>query len=102
MVRKPSQSRSLSKWLGSLGLYGEPPIEYFIGEAAKELGMSFVDLESHDDRERLMSIAFTLSHGKQEGEHLMQCNPEFVRMQKKRQGELTKAQKRSGKTGFQT
>ena len=62
--------------------------------------MSYADLEAHDERERLMSIAFTLSHGKQEGEHQMQCNPEFVRLQKQRQGELSKAQKKGGKASF--
>ena len=98
MVWKPSESRSLSKWLGSLGKYGEPPTSYFILEAAKELGMSYADLEAHDERERLMTIAFTLSHGRSEGEHMMQCNPEFIRIQKKRSDEQSKAQKIRGKT----
>jgi hypothetical protein len=60
--------------------------------------MSYVELESHDERERLMTIAFTLSHGRDDGEHMMQCNPEFIRMQKKRSDEQTKAAKR-GKAG---
>jgi hypothetical protein len=91
LVGKPSESRSLSKWLGSLGRYGEPPDYYFIHAAAKELGMSYIDLESHDERERLMSIAFTLSHGRDEGEHMMQCNPEFVALMNKRNKEQEKA-----------
>jgi hypothetical protein len=98
LERKPSESRSLSKWLGSLGKYGEPPDYYFIHAAAKELGMSYVELEDHPERERLMTIAFTLSHGRDDGEHMMQCNPEFIRMQKKRSDEQTKAAKR-GKAG---
>jgi hypothetical protein len=56
--------------------------------------MSYVDLEGHDDRERLMSIAFTLQQGTSEGEHAMQCNPTFVGMQKKRSKELERANKR--------
>jgi hypothetical protein len=42
----------------------------------------------------LMSIAFTLSHGRDEGEHMMQCNPEFIKMQKVRSQQQSKAQKR--------
>lgn len=58
--------------------------------------MSFVELEDHPERERLMVIAFTLSQGRADGEHMMQCNPEFVRMQKKRAEEQQKAQKKRG------
>lgn len=60
--------------------------------------MSFAELERHDERERLMSIAFTLQSGISEGEHQMQCNPVFIQMQKQRQKELDKANKR-GKAG---
>jgi hypothetical protein len=94
---KKADARSLSKWLGSLGDHGEPPHEYFIAEAAKELGMSYADLERDPERERYMTIAFTLSQGRSEGEHMMQCNPIFIKKQKKRQGEIERANKRSGK-----
>jgi hypothetical protein len=56
--------------------------------------MGFAELEDHPERERLMSIAFTLSHGRDEGEHMMQCNPEFIKMQKVRSQQQSKAQKR--------
>ena len=44
--------------------------------------MGYAALEEHPERERLMTVAFTLSVGKTEGEHAMKCNPEFVRQQK--------------------
>lgn len=97
MVGRKKVARSLSKWLGSLGKYGEPPIEYFILEAAKELGMSYAELEARGDRERLMTIAFTISQGKTEGEHTMQCNPEFIAIQKKKSKEIEKANGKAGK-----
>lgn len=56
--------------------------------------MSYTELESREDRERLMSIAFTLQQGISEGEHTMQCNPKFIASQKKRNKELEKANKR--------
>jgi hypothetical protein len=87
LERRRKKARSLSKWLGSLGRFGEPCDEYFISEAAKELGMGYADLEDHPERERLMTIAFTLAAGKADGEHAMKCNPEFIRQQK------TKAEK---------
>lgn len=95
MGGRPKKSRALSRWLGSLGEFDDdPPLEYFISEAAKELGMSYADLEAHDERERLMSIAFTLSSGRADGEHMMQCNPKFIAKQKQRQKEIEKANKR--------
>jgi hypothetical protein len=94
LERRKKAASDLAKWLGSLGKYGEPPDSYFIHAASKELGMSYAELESHDERERLMTIAFTLSHGRDEGEHMMQCNPEFIKMQKVRSQQQSKAQKR--------
>ena len=44
-----------------------------------------------------MSHAFTLLQGRRKGEHTAPLNPEFIRMQKKRQDELEKAQKRGGR-----
>ena len=92
MVGPPYESRSLSKWLGSLGQFGEPSHEYFIAEAAKELGCSFMELEAHPERERLMAVAFTLSIGRADGEHAMQCNPIFIQKQRERQKQIEKAQ----------
>ena len=94
---KPSESRSLAKWLGSLGQFGQAPDYYFIAEAAKELGMGYRELEQDQARERWMSHAFTLLQGRHKGEHLVQLNPVFIEMQKKRQDELEKAQKRRGR-----
>jgi hypothetical protein len=62
--------------------------------------MGYPDLEGHPERERLMVIAFTLSQGKADGEHAMQCNPVFVQMQKKRSEEQQKASKKGGKASF--
>lgn len=56
--------------------------------------MSYVALEEHPERERLMVIAFTLSHGRADGEHAMKCNPEFIKMQKQRSEKEEKAYKR--------
>jgi hypothetical protein len=56
--------------------------------------MSYSALEDHPERERLMVIAFTLSQARADGEHMMQCNPEFIKMQKKRSDEQQKAQKK--------
>jgi hypothetical protein len=58
------------------------------------LGCSYIELEAHDERERLMGIAFTLSSGRADGEHMMQCNPKFIAKQKQRQKEIEKANKR--------
>jgi hypothetical protein len=75
----------------------DPPVEYFIAEAAKELGCSYIELERDPERERYMAIAFTLSSGRAEGEHMMQCNPKFIAKQKQRQKEIEKANKKGGK-----
>jgi hypothetical protein len=81
-----------------MGKFRDPPNEYFISEAAKELGMSYADLEVHPERERLMTIAFTLSTGKAEGEQALQCTKEFWKLQKDRQDEIDKTRAKVFKT----
>jgi hypothetical protein len=73
-----------------MGEFRDPPNEYFISEAAKELGMSYAELEAHPERERLMKIAFTLTNGRSEGEHALQCTKAFWKLQKDRQDEIDK------------
>ncbi len=62
------KAKSLSRWIGSGGELGEAPPEWFVYEASKFLGMSFVELDGHPDKHELMRMAFTLKLGIQDGE----------------------------------
>lgn len=60
-----------------MGQIGQPPFFYFIHRAAKILGCSFLELEHHPERFRLMSLAFTLESGKNQGDRILKQNPEY-------------------------
>jgi hypothetical protein len=62
-------------------------------EAAKILGCSYLDLDSHPDKLSLMEKAFTYSEGKGKGEYMRALNPKYQRMQKQIREELERAQK---------
>lgn len=93
MVGKRTQAEQISKWLGSLGKYGQPPESYFIAEAAKILGCSFIELNYHADRFDLMRTAFTLNWGRADGEYMRELNPEYIRKRKAAENKVTEAQK---------
>lgn len=90
MGRRRKKAAGLSKWIGSLGEFGEPPVEYFIAKAAKELGMTYFEMEQHPERERLMAIAFTLSEGQAEGEFQVQLVKEFWMRHREREKKIAK------------
>jgi hypothetical protein len=55
---------------------GEPCEEWFVYEAAKFLGMSYVELEEHPRKHSLMSTAFTVQTGLEDGKSAIRANLE--------------------------
>ncbi len=94
MVGKRAQAEQISKWLGSLGQIGEPPPFFYVAEAARILGCSFIDLEYHPDKFELMGQAFTLQWGRTDGELQRELNPEYVKKRKALEAKIAEAQKR--------
>lgn len=60
-------------------------------EAAEILNCSFMELESHPDRVRLMTIAQTVKSGRNNGEYLLKCNPKFHMLVKNATDEIDRA-----------
>ena len=65
-----------------MGRHGSLPFYYHINDAAKVLNCSFLELEAHPERSRLMRLAFTIRGGSSEGERMLKKNPEFRAMVK--------------------
>ncbi len=65
-------------------------MEYYVYKAAKILGCSFLELDGHPEKARLMTLAFTFESGENEGEYLRELNPEW---QKKKKAMSEKIQK---------
>lgn len=74
-----------------MGKVGEvPDKEYFIYQAAKGLGMSYYELEQHPERERLMTLEFSISHGESEGDFARQQTKQFWVQVKAREDAIAK------------
>lgn len=69
---------------------GDLPFAYKVYEAAKVLNCSFMELLDHPDRLELMSLAFTIERGENEGRYLQQVNPQFQEQLKTAAKEIAK------------
>jgi len=67
--------------------------EYFIYRASQILNCSFIELDSHPDKARLMELAFTFSQGDNQGEYLRELNPEWQRQKKSMTDKISKVSK---------
>jgi hypothetical protein len=98
ILGKRKEADKIAKFVGGLGSVrdsdGElisPPPEWFVHKAAKILGCSFLELESHSDKARLMTLAFTFEQGEGQGEYLKELNPEWQRKKKEVSDKINKA-----------
>lgn len=91
LVGKRTRARRIAKFIGSLGEIGEPPEEYVIHLAAKQLDMSYADLESHPDFHRLMEVGLTLRSGINDGEYARELNPVYQQKVKAAVEQIQKA-----------
>lgn len=93
MVGKRAEAEEISKCIGSLGLTGSVPGWFYVMEAAKILGSSYMELNEHPEKLQLMRMAFTYKRGTQDGEYLVQVNPTAVAEAKTRQKAIQDAWK---------
>jgi hypothetical protein len=63
-----------------------------VWKASKILGCSYLELDAHPEKGNLMSIAFTVDNGQNEGEYLRELNPEWTKKKKEMQKKMEKAQ----------
>jgi hypothetical protein len=57
------------------------------------LGCSYLELDAHPDKARLMTIAFTVESGDAEGEYLRELNPNWQKRKKDVGRQIDKASK---------
>lgn len=74
-----------------MGRHGDAPFYYRVYRAAKVLNCSFLELSAHEDCLTLMTMAFAIERGENEGEYLKEKNPEYQRQRKQMTNEMVKA-----------
>ena len=57
------------------------------------MGCSFLELDTHPDKARLMTLAFTFEAGEGEGEYLRELNPEWQKKKKSMSDKISKVSK---------
>jgi hypothetical protein len=105
---KRADAEEIERFIGAYGKLEDengrliaPPAFFYVFEAAEVLKMPFDRLESHPDRARLMSHAFSYKYGKAKGEQALELNPEFWASVNKRTKDVEKAkEKKNRRDGF--